>query len=286
MTPGIEYALAALVCFGLGDLIYKRGAAAGVQAHQFMMLQSWVFMATVAAYGWLSGTLAYVPGVWWGCVAGLFMVTGFYNFAYSLKTGSISVNAPVFRLSFVITVVLAVVLLGEPLTLFKITGFVLALAAVWLLLVAPATVNAAGMQPAQRASLMRVLLATVAVGIGNLIYKYGLAAGATPASMMLAQACVVVSMSTVFTAVVERTIRPPRAAWQHAPAAGVVLGAAFILLLQALARGEASVVVPVAQMGFVVTALLGFVLLREPFTARKAAGLVVAVGALACLAAG
>jgi multidrug transporter EmrE-like cation transporter len=37
-------------------------------------------------------------------------------------------------------------------------------------------------------------------------------------------------------------------------------------------------------MGFVVTALLGFVLLREPFTLRKAAGLAAALAALASLA--
>jgi drug/metabolite transporter (DMT)-like permease len=43
------------------------------------------------------------------------------------------------------------------------------------------------------------------------------------------------------------------------------------------------VVVPIAQMGFVVTALLGFLFLREPFTARKGAGLLAALAALACL---
>jgi len=44
------------------------------------------------------------------------------------------------------------------------------------------------------------------------------------------------------------------------------------------------VIVPIAQMGFVVTALLGFFLLREPFTLRKGAGLGAAIAALACLA--
>ena len=43
-------------------------------------------------------------------------------------------------------------------------------------------------------------------------------------------------------------------------------------------------VVPIAQMGFVITALLGFLLLREPFTARKGAGLIAALAALASLA--
>jgi len=42
----------------------------------------------------------------------------------------------------------------------------------------------------------------------------------------------------------------------------------------------------VAQMGFVVTALLGFFFLREPFTARKCAGLAAALAALTSLARG
>jgi multidrug transporter EmrE-like cation transporter len=44
------------------------------------------------------------------------------------------------------------------------------------------------------------------------------------------------------------------------------------------------VLVPIAQMGFVVTAVLGVAVLREPVTARKVAGLVAATAALAALA--
>jgi multidrug transporter EmrE-like cation transporter len=42
--------------------------------------------------------------------------------------------------------------------------------------------------------------------------------------------------------------------------------------------------VPIAQMGFVVTALLGFLALGEPFTARKGVGIAAALAALASLA--
>jgi multidrug transporter EmrE-like cation transporter len=46
------------------------------------------------------------------------------------------------------------------------------------------------------------------------------------------------------------------------------------------------VLVPITQMGFVVTAALGIALLGEPVTVRKTVGLVAAVGALAALAFG
>jgi len=285
MTPGIDYALGAMLFFGIGDLIYKRGAAAGALPHHLLMVQSWVFMPAVTLYGLFTGSLTFVAGTLWGSLAGLFMLIGFYNFAHSLKSGLISINAPVFRLSFVITAALAVLLLDEPLTPYKIAGMAFALAAVWLLLGAPAPENIAAGRDESR-SLVRVLVATAAVGVGNLIYKYGLRAGATPASLIVAQAVVVVTLGTAFVGAVDRRIRPSGAALRYAPAAGIVLAIAFALMVEGLARGEASVVVPIAQMGFGVTALLGFLFLREPFTVRKGAGLVTALVALASLASG
>ncbi len=248
MTPGIEYALGAMLLFGIGDLVYKRGAAAGAQPHHFLMVQSWVFMPTVASYGLFTGSLKFSPAAaLWGGLAGVFALTGFYNFAHSLKSGLISINAPVFRLSFVITAALAVLLLSEPLTPYKIAGIALALAAVWLLLGAPAA-DPAGRRES-RSSLVRVLVATAAVGIGNLIYKYGLRAGATPASLIVAQSVVFVTLATAFVGAVDRRIRPSGAALRYAPRAAIALAFAFAFMVESLARGEASVVVPIAQMG-------------------------------------
>ncbi|MGH8622330.1 MAG: EamA family transporter, partial [Burkholderiales bacterium] len=134
MTPGYEYALLAMILLGLTDLVYKRGAAAGVPAHQFLMVQAWCFAPAVTLYGLATGTLALERAMAWGIGAGLFVFVALYNFARGLKSGSVSIVAPVFRLSFSVTVLLAVLVLGEPLTAPKLAGLALALAAVWMLL--------------------------------------------------------------------------------------------------------------------------------------------------------
>ena len=287
MTPGLEFALGAMLFFGLGDLIYKRAATAGVQAHHFLMVQSWGFGASMLLYGALTGTLRFVTGSLWGALAGLFMFTGFYNFARSLHGGSISINAPVFRLSFVLTAALAIALLGEPLTAWKATGIVLALAAAWLLLGGKIEKNEGKEQGQESAaSLLRVVAATLAVGIGNFVYTLGLRAGATPASLILTQAVVVISMATAMVRIADGRIRPAGAVLSHAPRASIVLALAFAFMVEAMARGQASVAVPIAQMGFVVTALLGFALLGERFSARKGVGIAAALAALASLAHG
>jgi len=134
MTPGYEYALAAMIFLGLVDLVYKRGAAAGIAAHQFLMVQAWCFTPAIVLYGLATGTLALERGMAWGMGAGLFVFVALYNFARSLKGGSVSIVAPIFRLSFTVTALLAVLVLGEPLTPYTLAGLALALAAVWLLL--------------------------------------------------------------------------------------------------------------------------------------------------------
>jgi uncharacterized membrane protein len=59
---------------------------------------------------------------------------------------------------------------------------------------------------------------------------------------------------------------------------------AFVLLIHGLVRGPASVLVPVAQMSFVFTALLGAAMFRERLDLRKCAGLAVAAVALVLFA--
>src|SRR5476649_2184288 len=154
-----------MLCYGVADLIYKRAATAGVKPHHFLMVQAWMFAPSIVLYAAATGTLHVVPAAAWGAVAGLFVFTGFYNFSRSLRDGAVSVNAPIFRLNFTLTVVLAVIVLGEPLSALKVAGLALALLAVWLLLggAAPAGVS--------RASLARVLAATIAMGIANFCYK-------------------------------------------------------------------------------------------------------------------
>ena len=283
MGKGIEYALGAMLLYGVADFVYKRGAAAGAQPHQFLMVQTWFFSSAALLYGLGSGTLVFSVASLWGAVAGVLVVIGYYNFAWSLKHGSVSTHSTIFRLSFAVTVTLAVLILHEPLSIPKLAGLALVLVAIWLLLKEPAG-NYRSRE--SRASLARVLVATLAVGIASFTYKLGLRGGAAPIALVVAQGAVAVTLSTIFAAYVDRGIRPARVAWRHAPLAAALLVVAFTFLAKGLETGEASVVVPIAQMGFVVTALLGFFLLRERFTARKGTGLIAALAALSSLAKG
>ncbi len=280
MTPGLGFAFLAMICFGAGDLVYKRAAAVGIDSRHFVMLQSWVFCPAVTIYAWLSGTLELHLAALWGALAGLFSVVAFYNFARSLQGGAVSTNAPIFRLNFAVTAALAIAWLGETLTLPKLGALACAVVAVWLLLAAPAGQSA---RPSLGA-LTRVIVAMLALAFANLFYKIGLLHGALPETILFAQAVAFSSTATLFAWLRERRFGGTPGAWPYAAAAALLLLAGFVLLLHGLAAGPASVLVPVAQLGFVFTALLGAVIFREKLTPRKCAGLAVAAASLALFA--
>ena len=90
-------------------------------------------------------------------------------------------------------------------------------------------------------------------------------------------------LATFVVYLADRKFLPPPATFKYGAAAAIVLLAAIILLLHGVAHGQASVLVPIAQMGFIIAAMLGIFILDERITVRKTIGLVSALAALAAL---
>lgn len=285
MSSDVAYAFAAMVCYGVGDVIYKRISAGGAAPDAFIMAQGWVACPVALAFGWFTGNLHLSLYAALGGLAGVFMLVGFVNYVESLKRGQVSVVAPVYRLNFVVAAALAIVFLGEALTRAKLIGFALALSASWLLLGGAVDDHAAD-RPARRRALLQVVLATVATGLASFCHKVGLAGGATPETLLASQTIVLTTLLTGKTYARRGTIRLPlRLVADSAIAASAVLSA-FLLLLHSMRHGDASVMVPISQLGFGIAAVLGVVVFRERLSLRKVAGLGAAGIALLALAAG
>ena len=283
MNQPILYAIMAMVCYGLSDFIYKQAAAAAIRADHFLMAQAWLFCPLVILYTLATHTLVLDFAALWGSLAGVFIFIGLYYFIRSLAAGSVSTNASIFRMNFIVTVFLVIAFLGEPLTPRKIAGLGLALLAAWLLVGAGALADRTT-NDARRRSLIQVAVATLAFGASNFFHTVGLRHGAVPETLAVAQMALFMPLATVVVYFADRNLRLPPVTFKYGAAAAVVLLGATIFLLRGVAGGQASVLVPIAQMGFIVAALLGIFILREPVTARKTIGLVSALAALAVLA--
>ena len=284
MTQPIVYAMVAMACYGVSDFIYKQAAAASIRADHFLMAQAWCFCPLVVLYALATHTLVLDPAALWGSLAGAFIFIGFYYFIRSLAAGSVSTNASIFRLNFIVTAFLAIALLGEPLSPSKIAGLALALLATWLLLGDGAATHRLP-NDVRRRSLAEVAVATLAFGASNFFHTVGLRHGAVPETLAVAQAALFMPLATIVVYFVDRKVLLPPVTFKYSAAAAIVLLGATIFLLRSVAGGQASVLVPITQMGFIVAALLGIFVLGERVTVRKAIGLASALAALGVLAA-
>jgi transporter family protein len=138
--------------------------------------------------------------------------------------------------------------------------------------------------PKLRSSLLLALVASLAFGVANFCQKIGLMHGAAPQAMLVGQVTVFMPATVLGVLALDRKIAIPGKTVRVGFFAAVALLCALIAFLIGLRSGEASVVAPIAQMGFIVTAALGVTMLREPITPRKAVGLVFAIAALGAFA--
>lgn len=91
-------------------------------------------------------------------------------------------------------------------------------------------------------------------------------------------------LATIVVYGADRKLRPAAMTFSYSAIAAILLLGATIFMLRSVAEGQASVLVPITQMGFIVAALLGIFVLRERVTLRKVIGLTLALAALAVLA--
>lgn len=279
MAEGMKLALAAMMFYGLADLVFKHAAAKGVEAHHFLAFQSVFFTVGIFLYGLMTDTIFLGVPFLWGMLTGVLVFVALYNFARSLMSGAASIVVPIFRLSFTITTVLSLWFLREALTAWKLTGLAAALIAVWLLLAG----NSASSPRATWPSVLQILVSSVVMGIVSFVYKLGTIAGGSPATLIAGQAVVYLPLAILFTLARGRGAKPPQGAWRYSAMAALLQLSALVMLISGLQQGEASILVPIAQLGFVVTSALGFIFLRERLTLRKVFGLAFAIASLVCL---
>lgn len=208
----------------------------------------------LAALGVLNGLLGYVTG---------------WSHLYAIGRGPVSVTSALKRLSFVVTGVLAIVFLGEALTLAK--GAALALAVLAVLVMA-------GGARDQRPHPM-VLLTIATAGVMAFGHKIGAAAGVSSSAFLMCQSGTAHLVSHVVCLRSGGYRFNPRLV-RFAVLTGATIAGAMTLAMVALRQADAVVVVPLLQLGFLLTAPASFLFFGEPMGRRKVIGILLGLGAV------
>ena len=275
----IFWALSCMILAALNDLVFKFYARKPRSQGYFVSIVGGVWMITGMCFvrqfdvNWQSTIL-------WGAISGFFSVGGNLLMLDAMRSLDAGVCSTIYRLNLVPVTIGAAVLLGENISLQQYIGISCACGAVAAFL--PRERSGKIMQTA---FVMMIIASLMRAGMG-LSYRYGFLHGADENWVV-----VVNSLFWIFGGLFYGKVRKTendnqtdiKKLWGYALLSGVLVAGIVLTMAQSLVCGAASVVLPIAQMSFLVTGILGAILLKEKITFMRVIALLLGVAAILLL---
>ncbi len=263
---------------GFSDFFYKRARIGGATPEFFLAFQSIFFNATGLAFAVFVGCLEIsAQTVFFGAACASLVYISFYLFFRGLGAGQATVNVPIFRLSFVVTAVMAFVFLNEAATFGKVLAVGLSVLSILALSKSLRTGSAS------LSALFQLVFATIIYGVFGLLYKIAISLGSAPTGILVVQGAFFIVYAFVI-AYRRSLIKTSRTITLHAPVCGILLSSAYLLLLESLKYGDVSVSFSIVQLSFVITSVLAMLAWPEKIRPLNVLGIILAVLAIASFA--
>lgn len=273
----ITLALMCLLASGLLDLVFKlyvskegsRGLMIAGVAVIWGTLQLSVMTDSAVSFMSERATLIY------GGLAAVALTVSNLALLECLVRLPISVASTIYRLNTIPLVLMAVIFLNEDLGIYRICGVLLGLLTVFLL--HSRLGNTANSKHHELTWFGLIIFACVVRASYGILTKAGLNAGGNPDSMMLLAALGWFVGGLMYFGLFESKRKIKLGPVYLIVIAGVLVFSVVWLLTTALSHGDASVVVPIANMGFVAAFLFSVIWKLEHLALRKTVAIAMAI---------
>ena len=202
----------------------------------------------------------------------------------ALQLGNINRVVPIDKSSTVLTILLAFVLLGEPISIAKGVGIVAIAAGTYLMIQKKQVAEKE--EKGGKAWLVYAVLSAVFAALVAILGKIGISGVESNLGTALRTGVVLVMAWVVVlvTGKQKEALRVPRRELGMICLSGVATGASWLCYFRALQLGPASVVVPIDKLSILITVLFSFLVFHETLNRKSAVGLaLIAAGTMAML---
>lgn len=277
------FALASLICASANDFVFKlygrKRSSVGLYVALIGLV--WLCVFSLGAYPVTIFT-ADRASLGWGLLSGLCSASANILLIWAMARHDAGVCSTIYRLNLAPAVVLAVLFLNESLPMLKVLGVVAAIGGVLLFC------NRSGQGSGQRQGASGLWIVAVAsllrAGMGISI-KCGVSAHGNECIILVCNGLLWIVGGLVYWAIRERTDwQWSRRMVSYGMLSGALASGIVLFLTFALKYGQASVVLPISQLSFVGTTMLGAMFLREVLTTRKILGLTLAITCIILMA--
>lgn len=269
-NSAIVFAVGALVLNGVYELTYRFAHRKGMNENSYMLIQTGaVFVCLLLLSGGGIGFDLNMPLFFLGIFSGIIGVITGWSYLYAMGRGPLAVTSAIRKLGFIVTALLAVLLLHEELSAQRLIA--LSVACVALIVMGWSS------QAAHRPHPM-VFVTLFSAGLMTFLHKVVAVSGVSVTAFLMVQAGTA-HLSSHVLCMKRDGYQISRRILGFALLSGIIIAAMMTLGMYALMHGDAVVIAPILQLGFLVTAPFSFLLFRETITWQKVFGIV--VGALA-----
>ena len=278
----ILFALLSLAFGGLNEIVFKRYSAQ--QRSRGMMISGVGLVWTLLLYADVSlrdDQIVFTNGaVLYGLSAGIMVALANILLLESLRHMEVSLGSTIYRLNTIAVVILSVLLLDETITFVKLAGVACGVFAVLLLY---RHHHNTGQTESLKLGLTLVIIGALLRAAYGVITKAGLSQGADADALMLISALSWIVSGFLYAFFIEHRYAITHKKLVYSLISGCLVYGIVKFLVTALSYGEASVVITVANLSFLMALIVALILKMEKLSLRKVAAMGFAIGAITLL---
>ena len=240
----------------------------------------WSLLLVLDVY--VNGDVIEIDALTWyyGLVAGVCVAFANILLLESLRHMEVSLGSTIYRLNTIAVVILSVIFLNETVTAYKLAGVLCGLVAVILLYQHQ---NSTGKLTTLKAGLILVSVGALLRAIYGVVTKAGLSAEADANGLILISSICWIVSGLLYAILIERRYSITRSKLSYSLVSGLIVYGIVKTLVIALSMGEASVVVTIANMSFLMALFAALVLRMELLSLRKITAMMFAISAILLL---
>ncbi len=272
MNMVILFAIGSLLFAALNDLVFKfyarKQRSRGIYVAVIGMVWASVFMITAKKFGCSEN---FSITLMWGLISGLFSVFANIMLIESMTNSEVGICATIYRLNLVPAVLFAFIFLKENISLWKIIGILCALVSVLAFM--PASEHRYNIKNKYSGFFLVIVASLLRAGMG-LSYKYGLSQGADKYYLLAINGGIWIIGGLAYLIIKERkSLHMQKKTFTYGIISGILVCGIVFFMATALQYGDASIVLPITQLSFIATSIIGVFVLKESFNMKKTIGL-------------
>lgn len=191
----------------------------------------------------------------------------------ALQLGDVNKVAPIDKFSTVLSMLLAFIVLGEPITILKAIAIVPIALGTYLMIQKKQTEKHSG--PVSKKWIVYAFLAAIFASLTSILGKIGISGVESNLGTAIRTVVVLImAWVVVFITGKQGTVKKiEKKSLLFICLSGVATGSSWLCYYKALQQGQASIVVPIDQLSIVLTVAFSYFILKEKVTKKSLIGL-------------